>query len=428
MPIVIFTELNTRIKFSFNLKIFYLYFLFLIIPPSSGLIEVMNILGIETSCDETALALIEANGDKNNPEFNVVDTALNSQIEKHREFGGVFPSLAKREHALNIVPLLEEIAKEQDWKVSDSKNKILNQVQDDNTLAELEKILEREPDLFEKLITFLEKYEKPEIDLISVTSGPGLEPALWVGINFARALSLAWDIPVIPANHMEGHIVSVLLENDSVEFPAISLLISGGHTELVSIKDWGEYEVIGQTRDDAVGEAYDKVARILGLPYPGGPEISKLAGEARQLNLSDDSIEFPRPMLHSDDFDFSLSGLKTAVLYKTQKIEDLNDEKKKIVANEFEKAVVDVLTLKTKKALIKYGAKTLLVGGGVIANEYIRENLTEVTKELDVKALFPTKGLSTDNAIMIAMAGYFNTFHTKAVVNPIIEAKGNLSF
>ena len=171
----------------------------------------------------------------------------------------------------------------------------------------------------------METYEKPEIDVITVTSGPGLEPALWVGINFARALSVLWNIPVLAVNHMEGHIASVLLESKVTNFPALGLLISGGHTELVLINNWGEYKRIGETQDDAIGEAYDKVARMLDLPYPGGPEISKLAKQAREENLSNESISFPRPMIGSGDLNFSLSGLKTAVLYKVQELGEVSE-------------------------------------------------------------------------------------------------------
>jgi N6-L-threonylcarbamoyladenine synthase len=219
------------------------------------MIQSMKILSIETSCDETAISLLEANGEKTNPEFNVLGDALYSQIEKHREFGGVYPSVAKREHALNLTPLLEKLLKETNEEIIPN-DEIIGIEQ--NIQKEVREILSREPNLYEAFIKYVSKIKKPNIDLIAVTSGPGLEPALWVGINFARALSLVWQIPVIPVNHMEGHITSVLKESTNVEqitFPAVSLLISGGHTELVLIKGWGEYEIIGRTKDDAVGEA-----------------------------------------------------------------------------------------------------------------------------------------------------------------------------
>lgn len=347
----------------------------------------MKILGIETSCDETALSYISSMGDLSSPTFKVLGTALNSQIEIHKEYGGVYPALAKREHAKNLVPLLKTIFKDKD------------EVQADESDVQI--FLEREPELKENLIDFVKTHKKPDLDIIAVTYGPGLEPALWIGINFAKALGKLWNIPVIKINHMEGHMVSSLLQSKIDSFPAVSLLISGGHTELIEIKKWGEYKLIGQTVDDAVGEAYDKVARMLELPYPGGPEISKLAEMGRVKNVSTDDFPLPRPMLNSKDLNFSFSGLKTAVLYLLKDIEDVNDDIKLMVAKEFEQAVVDVLLKKTKKAMEEVGTDTLIVGGGVIANQYIRDNL----KELGT-VHFPTKELSTDNATMIAMAGY----------------------
>jgi N6-L-threonylcarbamoyladenine synthase len=214
-------------------------------------------------------------------------------------------------------------------------------------------ILNREDGLFEGLFSNFEHAKKPDVDVIAVTSGPGLAPALWVGISFAKALEELWGIPAIPVNHMEGHITSILIENSDkrpVEFPAMSLLISGGHTEIVYIKDWGQYEVIGKTLDDAVGEAFDKTARMLGLPYPGGPEVSGLAKKAREENLQK-SAKFTRPMLNSNSLDFSFSGLKTAVLYYirdlTQNGEiELSQENKKDISREFEDSVIDVLLSK----------------------------------------------------------------------------------
>ncbi|MFT5352291.1 MAG: N6-L-threonylcarbamoyladenine synthase, partial [Candidatus Paceibacteria bacterium] len=200
-----------------------------------------------------------------------------------------------------------------------------------------------------------------------------------------------------------------------------SLLISGGHTEIIRISNWGEYNLLGQTVDDAVGEAYDKVARMIGLPYPGGPEISKLAKEGRDEKLMDGNITLPRPMLHTKDLNFSFSGLKTAVLYTIKKIGELDETKKKIIAKEFEQAVVDILMKKTIKALEESNSTTLIVGGGVIANDYIRENLKTLGN-----VYFPEKDLSTDNGVMIAMAGYLNK--EKGEINPEIKAEGNLKF
>ncbi|TSD02656.1 MAG: O-sialoglycoprotein endopeptidase [Parcubacteria group bacterium Athens0714_16] len=395
----------------------------------------MKILSIETSCDETAVAIIECNGGFENPSFKILGNSLLSQIEIHKEYGGVFPSLAKREHAKNLVPLLENTLKQSSLylearppsKISDEK------------IKEIEKILEKESGLFEKLKELLLKIEIPNVDTVAVTYGPGLEPALWVGLNFAKALSIAWNKPLTPVNHMEGHIFSVLMrekkeflisnppaERAGFQFPMISLLISGGHTELVLIKDWLDYEIIGQTRDDAVGEAFDKVARMLGLPYPGGPEISKLAEETRNKNY-ENKWSLPRPMISTDGFDFSFSGLKTSVLYKIKKLPEITDEIKKEIAREFEDAVVDVLISKTKKALQKYNAKTLIIGGGVVANKQIRQEFTKLADKQNIKLMLPENSLSTDNAVMIGIAGYFRFISNKKTRNPLeLRAEGNL--
>jgi len=376
----------------------------------------MKILSIETSCDETALAILEADGGISMPKFKVLSSALNSQIDIHKEYGGVFPSMAKREHANNFPQLLSEVFN----NLKEEEN-ILNEETKSKTIE----ILSREEGLFEKLITYIETHEKPNIDLIVVTSGPGLEPALWVGINAARALSLMWNIPLLPVNHMEGHITSVLLAPDvDVEFPAVSLLISGGHTELIKISKWGEYEILGRTLDDAIGEAYDKVARLLDIPYPGGPEVSMRADKLRKLG-SKPEFDFPRPMLHSKDLNFSFSGIKTSVLYKTKELGELNEDTKDQIAFSFEEAVVEVITKKTKDAIDIVGAKSLIVGGGVITNKYIREKLQEVCEENGIKLYLPEKDLSTDNAIMIGAAGYLKSQRMKGEINPDIKADGN---
>jgi len=390
----------------------------------------MKILGIETSCDETALCLMNADGGLGAPKFEVLETALISQIDIHKEYGGVFPAVAKREHAKNIVPLMVKIFENQnslEWK-----NPQIN-------WEKVQEILNREHELFENLKKYVEenfvsKNLCPDFEMITVTSGPGLEPALWVGINFARAISEIFQTPVLPVNHMEGHIVSVLLEKNQPNFPAVALLISGGHTEIIEIEFWGKYKKIGETLDDAVGEAYDKVARMIGLEYPGGPQISRLAFTARDQNLSDEQIHFPRPMVHSSDLNFSLSGLKTAVLYKIKELQEnslethkqISDLQKQIIAKEFEQAVVDVINMKTKKALEQTGADSLIVGGGVIANKYIRENLSKIAEEKNIPVHFPTTELSTDNAVMISIAGYIKSFRQTPQICPEIKAEGNL--
>jgi N6-L-threonylcarbamoyladenine synthase len=398
----------------------------------------MKILGIETSCDETAVCILEAQGGLNKPNFNVLGNALYSQVKIHAEYGGVFPALAKREHAKNLVPLFKKVLEDASMyhpghsPAKPDQATPLNLRGGEGELYEkLKLILEREHGLFEQTLELLNTIERPDIDAIAVTSGPGLEPALWVGINFARALGEAWNIPVIPTNHMEGHIVSVLLKNTdvSIEFPALALLISGGHTELVIMKNWLEYEIIGQTRDDAVGEAFDKVARLLGLPYPGGPQISKLAHDARTAHSTPPFI-LPRPMIKSDDYDFSFSGIKTAVLYALKKIQgktpELDQEIKKEMSLEFENAVTEVLIAKVKKALEEFEIKTLILGGGVIANTYIREEFKKLVEGFPgIKLLIPEINLSTDNAVMIAMAAYLNISAGK-ILQTNIQAEGNL--
>jgi len=407
----------------------------------------MKILSIETSCDETAISILEADvsfDDKDNPiKFKILANNLISQIDIHKEYGGVFPALAKREHAKNLIPILAKTLQEASLGNPTTKCSTIDD--------EICKILEREPVLLELFLKYIPTIEIPEIDAIAVTQGPGLEPALWVGINFAKALSLIWNKPLIPVNHMEGHLLSAFtsrkkkfstclsadrfsffqflprrqagskskirkFEIKNPQFPMIGLLISGGHTELILMKDWMKYKKIGQTLDDAVGEAFDKAARMMELSYPGGPEISKLAEIERKNPFSAQSakweIKLPRPMLHTDDFNFSFSGLKTAVLYLIKKLKEKNNweelpiEIKQKIAREFEDAVVEILLKKSKKAVEKYGAKTLILGGGVIANSQIRQNF-QALENSDLKVLMPEIEFSTDNAVMIGMAGYF---------------------
>ncbi len=385
----------------------------------------MRILAIETSCDETAVSVVETIGDFPNATYRVLGNALYSQIETHREYGGVYPNVAKREHTKKLVPMLKKAVDEANLEIHNSDPLIGDE------RKEIEVLLMREGSLADDLITFAEIIGIPNIDLIAVTEGPGLEPALWVGVNFAKALATLWKKPLVGVNHMEGHVISSLFQNDTlptITFPLLSLLISGGHTELVLSKEWGSYELIGQTRDDAVGEAFDKVARLLGLPYPGGPEISKLAKEARDEDISTDT-KLPRPMLTAHNFDFSFSGLKTAVLYASRG-KKLSETEKRGLAREFEDAATEVLLKKTLRALEETGAKTLAVGGGVSANEYIRKTFEEALTEQQIPLYFPSRSLSTDNAIMIALAAHTKvSVHPEALEKPFDElvAKGNLS-
>lgn len=408
----------------------------------------MKILAIETSCDETGITILEAKGGIKKPSFKILANELASQIEIHKEYGGVFPALAKREHIKNLPILFEKVSK---------KAKISNE----RTSSQADK--PRKAKIQQNFMRG-ESGRNPSFDLISVTSGPGLEPALWTGIVFAKEKALEWKVPLMPVNHMEGHILSVFGKDKGefsipkISFPALSLLVSGGHTELVLIKDWMKYEVIGETLDDAVGEAFDKVARMMDLPYPGGPEISKLAEALRSRdkenqtsqgrNFSTEkftqsssrrpvespqnlfSFSLPRPMMHSKNFDFSYSGLKTAVLYlirdlKKENPNTLKDNKIKMaIALEFENAAIEVLIHKTKKAIEKYKIKTLIIGGGVSANKHLQR---EIKKNIKIKTLMPTKKLSTDNSIMIGMVAYIKYLKNKKVPRPSsIKAEGNL--
>ncbi len=356
----------------------------------------MKILAIETSCDETGISIIDAKGSlSSGVSFTVLADELASQAQMHSEYGGVYPSLAKREHIKALPILLEQALKNAN-------------VQSD--------ALDIKP------------------DAIAVTHGPGLEPALWTGITFAQELAKKWSVPLIPVNHMEGHIYSAIMQNINntknyklrdINYPAIALLISGGHTMLELIKTPFDYEYLGGTVDDAVGEAFDKVARMLGLGYPGGPIISKLAQEARTsdetyTNESAALIKLlakplPRPMLHSHDLNFSFSGLKTAVLYKIKEIKKILDTDElpasvqRQLAREFEDACADVLSAKTLDAIESHEANTLIIGGGVSANSYINKSITDKLSDSishNTEILTPAKGLTGDNALMIAIAGY----------------------
>lgn len=408
----------------------------------------MKILAIETSCDETAIALVEIQklaGSKT--KFKILGNEVSSQIAIHIPYGGVFPMMAKREHGKNILGVLTKVLTEAKlYKPIKTATELSNK-----ETEKIQKILEREDELSKNFLDVITKIKNPKIDAIAVTTGPGLEPALWVGISFAKALSTYWNIPFVPVNHMEGHIFSIFpnqgksftVDSDKKIFPMLSLLVSGGHTELILVKDWMKYKKIGKTRDDASGEAFDKVARMLNLPYPGGPQISKLAAIERETNPnhenSDSSlppIVLPRPMIYSKDYDFSFSGLKTAVLYlvrdlmeKNPKVlEDTNIEQK--IAREFEDSVVETLVYKTIKAIKEFKIKTLVVGGGVSANKYLQEVMANDVKKnkLKTKVYFPTRSLTGDNALMIAIAGYFQYKNKKIAKNlNSVKANGNLS-
>ena len=381
----------------------------------------MKILAIETSCDETAAAIIETEGEIPSVTFKILANNTLSQIAIHKEYGGVFPMLAKREHARTLVPLLIKTLRDAGMYQETSR-----QVIESPLRQEFQDILEREPELFGQFINEIPHINTPDIDAIAVTQGPGLEPALWVGINFARALSLIWKKPVIPVNHMEGHLFASLVQGNNddvalvrVTFPLLGLLVSGGHTELVLMENWDKYSIVGETKDDAVGEAFDKVARILGLPYPGGPEISRL-GERGKPGV----YPLPRPMLRSNDHAFSFSGLKTAVLYLVKKLGTLSEEQKADIAREFEEACVEVLVQKTLRAAEEFHVHTIALGGGVSANKRLRHTLTETIacKSPEISLYIPSDSLTTDNALMIAIAGFI---HQRTVTHSELKAKGN---
>jgi N6-L-threonylcarbamoyladenine synthase len=342
----------------------------------------MRILAVETSCDETALALVEARGGLKNPRFKIFKNLVASQIKIHQPYGGVVPNLAKREHLKNLPILIGEILKISNFQFPISKQ-ILNSK-------------------FKILNT---------IDLIAVTVGPGLEPCLWTGINFSREiyreLTTNHKQPttkIIGVSHLEGHLYSFLLSQKSQWskiFPAISLVVSGGHTNLLLMKDLVHYKKLGETRDDAVGECFDKVARLLGLNYPGGPEIEKLAqyGNPKAIN-------FPRPMINQKNYDFSFSGLKTAVLYYLR--DSQNNSSAADIAASFQAAAFDVLINKTIRAVNEYKAKSVIISGGVASNKTLQKQFKSSVKSQlsNVNFFAPAKKFCTDNAVMIAVAGY----------------------
>lgn len=348
----------------------------------------MRILGIETSCDETSASIIECQNNK----IKLLSNIVSSQVKLHAKWGGVVPNLAAREHLKNIIPVLKLTLKEAQTKPND-------------------------------------------LDLISVTNGPGLIPALLIGTNVARTLSYVWEKPLIGIHHIEGHIYANFLNKISVNsddqipmtqkklnlesrilFPVLCLVVSGGHTQLVLMKNHLKYEIVGQTLDDAAGEAFDKVARILNIGYPGGPIISKIAENCKPKNRSY-GINLPRPMINRNNFDFSFSGLKTAVLYETKKHPRLLRDKKYIIeiCHEFQQATIDVLVSKTLKAAKKYNPKTIMLAGGVAANSELRKQLGEaIHKNMPAtKYQIPDMEYTGDNAAMIATAACFHWQRTE---------------
>jgi N6-L-threonylcarbamoyladenine synthase len=330
----------------------------------------MKTLGIETSCDETAIAIYDSNK-------GIIGESIYSQMKMHAEYGGVVPELASRDHCLKIIDVLKDA---------------------------------------------LGDYQLSDIDQIAYTSGPGLLGALLIGESFAQGLSSALQVPLIPINHLEGHLMSPMMEFTEISMPFTCLLVSGGHSMIVDVKAKGDYEIIGQSQDDAVGEAFDKVGKLLGLPYPGGPHIEKLA-----LNGNPKAYDFPRPMIHSDNLDMSLSGLKTAVLYTVQKVEEINNHIKADIAASFQKAVTDVLIAKIKKTINQTNRSDVIIAGGVAANKYIRKEFKELENTINVRVYYPDLKYCGDNAAMIAFVGSMMTATKEKNIKSKVRARWPLN-
>lgn len=323
----------------------------------------MIILGIESSCDETSAAVLEVDppshkvtaGQSGKPKL--LSFKVSSSVKEHAKYGGIIPEIAARKQIEYSIPVIEDALRDSG---------------------------------------------KKEVDAIAVTVGPGLATALQVGIDTAKSLAYAWQKPLIPVNHIEGHLLSPLLDHNDMKFPAVALIVSGGHTELILMKKYGEYELLGRTRDDAAGEAFDKVAKLLDLGYPGGPVIGTRSKEGNK-----EAFDFPRGMMHSDNYDFSFSGLKTAVLYESKKHSEITPELQADIAASFQQSVVDVLVHKTIKAAEEHGAQAVLLGGGVSANQVLRETLAQRCEKHGMSCHLSPLSYSGDNAAMIALAGYY---------------------
>jgi len=355
--------------------------------------KIMKILSIETSCDETAAAVI-VNG-------TIKSNIIASQVKLHAKFGGVVPEVAAREHLMAIIPTIDLALKTAKTNLED-------------------------------------------LDYIAVTQGPGLATSLMVGIDTAKALGAALDIPVIPINHLEAHIYANFVKpltiarsvatkqsydrsprafgaRDGNIFPSLILIVSGGHTLLVQMRDHGQYHILGETVDDAAGEAFDKTAKMLGLGYPGGPALSKLAKSGNPT-----AFNFPRPMLNSANFEFSFSGLKTAVLYKIMEHETWNMKQKADIAASVQAAIVDVLIAKLEKAIQRYHPKTIMLGGGVAANELLRQRFKFQASRFKIHCSIPALEYCTDNAAMIGLAAYHRLIRKKPQTKNF-SAQPNLS-
>lgn len=339
----------------------------------------MIILAIETSCDDTGISIIKIEFNK----IKILSNIVSSQTKIHAKYGGIYPFLAKREHEKNLPIILEKALKQA-------------------------------------------KIRLENINLIAITNGPGLEPCLWTGINFAKKLGEFLKTPIIPINHIEGHIFANFIDKDFRDFlPAICLIVSGGHTQLILINDFRKYKILGETRDDAAGECFDKTARILGLDYPGGPAIAKQAKFHQDYN-----IKLPRPMIYQKNYDFSFSGLKTAVLYnfKKQSIKIRKSEKYiQSMCFEIQQAIIDVLIYKTLRAVDEYGVRSVVLAGGVAANNELRKQFKHqlLIKNSKLNFLVPSKKFCTDNALMIALTAFFSKNYIKKQKPETIRAEAN---
>lgn len=341
----------------------------------------MIILGIETSCDETGVCLLKTNKNK----ISILSNLVFSQVRFHKKYGGVYPFLAKRLHEKNLPFLFQKSLKEAGVK---------------------------------------------KIDLVAVTVGPGLEPCLWQGFNFAKEIAQDQKIPLLGVNHIEAHVLINLFEKKSILkkskkfFPALCLVISGGHTVLFLMEKIGKYIKIGQTRDDAVGECQDKIGRMLGFPYPAGPHITQFLIKFKKYKVKN-KISLPRPMINQKNFDFSFSGLKTAVFYTIKDQKRISLDFKVALLKEFQRAITDVLILKTQRAIDHFKPKSLLLGGGVARDYFLRKAFKSLGKKKNLPVFIPKKENCTDNGLIIAWAGYLN-FKNKVLSRIKIDAKKDI--
>ena len=330
----------------------------------------MKTLGIETSCDETAIAVYDS-------VEGIIGESVFSQIKMHAEYGGVVPELASRDHCKKIIQVFKEATKGID----------LN-----------------------------------SIDQIAYTAGPGLLGALLIGESFAKGLAFSMGVPLIPVNHLEGHLVSPSMEFKDIKPPYICLLVSGGHSMIVDVKSIGAYEILGQSVDDAIGEAFDKVGKLLNLPYPGGPHIEKIA-----KNGNSETYKFPRPMIHSDNLNLSFSGLKTSVLYKVKEIGELSEQNKADIAASFQQAAIDVLNKKIIKTIKQTGRGNIIIAGGVAANKTLRSSMKQLETSMGINVYYPDLKYCGDNGAMISFLGSLRSSYIETVSRSHVRSRWPLT-